>query len=242
MINKLKVISILNKYYLGENESVRWVINNKELTIKFESPSGGVRGVITCSDFDLDDSELAIYETKKLQNLISICNGDLILKIEHLNKIPLKLHISDNNFNLIYPLSDLRLISNKKGSINIPVWDAVLKLELQDLDNIVKAKNAIPGDCELKITASWDEDKNPICEFVLGENYNHSTKVIYGIRGDIKDMGINLLLDADYFKSIFQANKDMERGSLFISKEGLIKIEFNSGNIKSEYFMVSRIS
>ena len=39
MINKLTLQSIINKYYLGENESVKWNIKDKILTINFMSPN-----------------------------------------------------------------------------------------------------------------------------------------------------------------------------------------------------------
>ena len=79
MINKLKLQSIINKYYLGTNESVKWVINDNSLNIDFMTPTKDVIGNVVCNDFQLEDSKLAIYDTKKLQNLISICSGDLLL-------------------------------------------------------------------------------------------------------------------------------------------------------------------
>ena len=37
MINKLQLQSIINKYYLGVNEAVKWEIENNELGINFKS-------------------------------------------------------------------------------------------------------------------------------------------------------------------------------------------------------------
>jgi hypothetical protein len=44
MINKLVLQSIINKYYLGENESVKWKIKDKTLSIDFISPNKEVIG------------------------------------------------------------------------------------------------------------------------------------------------------------------------------------------------------
>ena len=121
MINKLKIQSIINKYYLGTNESVKWVINDNSLNIDFMTPTKDVIGNVTCTDFKLEDSKLAIYDTKKLQNLISICNGDLLLEFEKNNAIYTKLKISDLNFNLSYALSDPLLI-NKVGEVTEAEW------------------------------------------------------------------------------------------------------------------------
>ena len=39
MIQKLTLQSIINKYYLGVNESVKWKTQNNELTIDFMTPN-----------------------------------------------------------------------------------------------------------------------------------------------------------------------------------------------------------
>ena len=74
MINKLTVQSIIDKYYLGTNESVKWIIENNSLSIDFMTPTKDVIGKVTCKDFELEDSKLAIYDTKKLNSLISMQN------------------------------------------------------------------------------------------------------------------------------------------------------------------------
>ena len=151
MINKLKLQSIINKYYLGVNESVKWEIKDNSLTIDFMTPSKDVIGKLTCNDFELEDSKLAIYDTKKLQNLISICSGDLLLEFEKMNKIYTKLNISDLNFNLSYALSDPLLI-NKVGEVNEADWVVELNLTTEDINNIIKAKSALAQIYNMLIT------------------------------------------------------------------------------------------
>ena len=55
MINKLKVQSIINKYYLGTNESVKWVIKDNSLKIDFMTPTKDVIGEVVCNDFQLEE-------------------------------------------------------------------------------------------------------------------------------------------------------------------------------------------
>jgi len=97
MINKQKLQSVINKYYLNVNEAVKWVIEDNTLSIDFMSPTKDIIGKLTCNEFELEDSTLAIYDTKKLNSLVSICNGDLLLELEKTNKIFTKLKISDLN-------------------------------------------------------------------------------------------------------------------------------------------------
>ena len=90
------------QYYLNVCESVTWKTNNNNLTIDFMSPTADIIGKVICNNFPLENSELAIYDTKKLSSLISICNGDLLLELEKQHKLISKLKISDLNFNLTY--------------------------------------------------------------------------------------------------------------------------------------------
>jgi len=55
MINKLTLQSIINKYYLGLNESVKWSIANNNLEINFMTPTKDVIGSVVCEDFELEN-------------------------------------------------------------------------------------------------------------------------------------------------------------------------------------------
>jgi len=226
MINKLTLQSIINKYYLGLNESVKWQINDNMLSIDFMTPTKDVIGNVVCNNFQLEDSSLAIYDTKKLQNLVSICNGDLLLELEKTNKVFTKLKISDMNFNLTYALSDPLLIG-KVGTVNTPEWVVELNLTSEDIDNLIKAKSALAQIDNMLVTTTEDLDGNPVCEFVFGDESGHNNKITYQILGDIKSQDLKLPFNSDMFKTILQANKDMQ-------------LEFNNEDIASEYFMVRK--
>jgi len=239
MINKLTLQSIINKYYLGLNESVKWTINNNTLEISFMTPTKDVIGSVICQNFEVEDSSLAIYDTKKLQSLVSICNGDLLLELEKTNKVFTKLKISDINFNLNYALSDPLLI-DKVGTVNVPDWVVELTLTPEDIENIIKAKSALAGIDNMLVTTTQDLDGNDVVEFVFGDESGHNNKITYQIQGNIKEQDMKLPFNSDMLKTILQANKDMEGGSLYLSTMGLMKLEFDNNSIASEYFMVRR--
>ena len=93
MIAKTQLQSIIAKYFLGEIEQIKWEIEDNHLNINFITPSNMVLGSVKCNDFQMEDAELAIYNTKKLANLISICNGDLLLDLDRQKEIITKLKI-----------------------------------------------------------------------------------------------------------------------------------------------------
>ena len=239
MVNKTVIQSVINKYYLGVNGSVKWVIRDNELTIDFVTPTKDVIGNVTCNNFELEDSDLAIYDTKKLQSLISICNGDLLLELEKLEKMNKKLKISDMNFNLNYALSDPLLIG-KVGEIKPQEWVVKLNLTPEDIDNLIRAKSALSGIDNMLITTTTNLDGENVCEFVFGDESGHNNKITYQIQGDIQQQDLKIPFNSDIFKTIFQSNKDMDGGILLLSSMGLMKLEFNSDDISSEYFVLRK--
>jgi hypothetical protein len=239
MINKILIQSIINKYYLGLNESVKWVIKDNTLTIDFMTPTKDVIGSVSCDAFGLEDSKLAIYDTKKLQSLISICSGDLLLELTKNNALNTKLRISDLNFNLTYALSDPLLIG-KVGTVNDADWVVELKLEVEDISNLIKAKSALALVDNMIVTTTTNLDNEDVVEFVFGDESGHNNKIAYQMSGVIKEQNMKLPFNSDMLKTILSANKDMEGGKLYLSSMGLMKLEFSNDGISSEYFMVRR--
>jgi hypothetical protein len=239
MVHKLTLVSIINKYYLNVNESVKWIIDNKTLDIMFVTPSKDVIGKIKCENFDCEDGKLVIYDTKKLLNLVNICSGELILEFDKNKNNPSKLYISDSTFNLIYALADPLLI-NKVGEVNTPDWDVKLNLDNEIINNLIKAKSSLSDVEAMSLITSLNLNGEEVCEFMFGDEKGHNNKVIYQIPGDIRKLNINIPFSSDIFKNILQANKDLDSGRLYLSEKGLMKLEFKSGDISSEYFLVRK--
>ena len=163
MINKNILQNVISKYYLGEIERVKWEIKNNQLTVNFITPSKMVLGSVKCADFPLEDADLAIYNTKKLSSLISICNGDLLLELEKQKEILLKLNISDSNFNLSYALSDPLLIKSTGKAKPVNDWDIELKITRDEIGNILKAKSALSDVDNMLVTSTKDLDGEDVC-------------------------------------------------------------------------------
>jgi hypothetical protein len=239
MVNKLVLQSVINKYYLGENESVKWKIKDKTLTIEFMSVNKEVIGKIIHENFDLEDSELAIFDTKKFLNLLSITQGDLIFNLEKGKNVYTKLHFADASFNLTYALADPLLIG-KVGSATEPEWDAVLPLEKEHVDNLVKAKNALTGIGSMTVSIDVDMQGDNMCVFTFGDEKGHNNKITYQMYGKIKHEKIEIPFNSDMLRNILKENKDLEEGFIFLSYQGLMKLEFKSEDTLCEYYMVRK--
>jgi hypothetical protein len=239
MINKLTLQSAINKYYLGEIESVKWIVKDNILNVDFMSLNKEIIGKLTYNNFNVEDCELAIFDTKKLLNLINITSGDLLISLEKTKSINTKLHIADNSYNLTYALADPLLIA-KTGTVNEPEWDAVLPLEREFVDHLIKAKGALQGVDNMTITPTKDLNDTNVCIFSFGDENGHNNKITYQMYGEIQSLEVDIPFNSNSFKNILSANKDLEEGKIYINYEGLMKLCFKSEDSESEYYLIRK--
>lgn len=237
MISKSQLTSVISKYYLnGLNNQVKWRIKDKTLTI-YAGEAGRVCKVVL-DNFQLEDAELGIFDTNKLNKLISITNGDLVITLEKLKAIYTKMHIADSNFDLTYSLVDTLILGKNTWYDDPEDWSVEIELTPEDVDHLIKAKNALGDNNSMLINTTKDFDGNNVCEFLFGDNTGFSNKITYLIQnGTINDNSLSIPFDSDIFKDILNSNKDQDTCSLKLSNEGILKLLFGSDNIKSEYFV-----
>tara|TARA_Y100001938_G_scaffold151060_1_gene245571 strand:- start:580 stop:1308 length:729 start_codon:yes stop_codon:yes gene_type:complete len=239
MINKNIVQSIINKYFLkGLNNTVKWRIKDNTLTI-YAGSSGNLCKVYL-NNFQLEDCELAIFDTDKLNKLISITNGDLLIEPIKSHKIYTKINISDANFDLSYSLADVTIIG-KDTWLEDPKngYELETELSVNDIDSLIKAKNALSEVDHMLIKTSKSIDGAKVCEFLFGDDANYANKITFQTPA-IFEENISLPFNSSTFKDILSANKDMDKGLLKLTKEGYINLNFISEGlgITSEYFLV----
>ena len=239
MINKLTLQSAINKYHLGEIESVKWTVKDNTLSVDFMSLNKDIIGKLSYNNFTVEDCELAVFDTKKLLNLINITSGDLLISLEKVKSINTKLHIADNSYNLTYALADPLLIA-KPGTVNEPEWDAVLPLEREFVDHLIKAKSALQGVDNMTITPTKDLNDTSVCIFSFGDEDGHNNRITYQMYGEIQPSDSNIPFNSDSFKNILNANKDLEEGTISINYGGLMKLCFKSEDSESEYFLIRK--
>ena len=236
MVNKNILQSIISKYYLnGFNNTVKWRIQDNTLTV-YAGKKGRVCKAVL-KHFEFEDCELGVFDTNKLTKLLSITSGDLMLTPDKINKVYTKLYIADANYDLTYSLADIFVIDKVSYVRDVEEYEIQLDLGNDDIDKLIKAKNALDDQNNMLITSTKDSDGNPICEFIFGDNTGFSNKITYKMQGTITQDDVKIPFDADLLKDIFAANKDMEGGKLKLSTLGLLKLEFTSPLIETEYFL-----
>ena len=223
MISKNIVQSIINKYYLkGLNNTVKWRIKDNTITI-YAGSSGNLCKVYL-NDFQLEDCELAIFDTDKLNKLISITNGDLLIEPVKSHKIYTKINISDSNFDLSYSLADILVIGSNTW-LDDPKsgYDLETELSIDDIDSLIKAKNALSEVDHMLIQTNKSIDGVKMCEFLFGDDANYANKITFQTPASFNS-DITMPFNSGTFKDILSANKDMDKGLLKLTKEGYINL------------------
>jgi len=239
MINKSELQRIISKYSLnGMVESVKWTTQNKQLNIKFNAPTKDMIGEVTHTNFDLADSEIAVYDTPQLDKLLSITSGDLDLQLEKIGKVFTRLVIGDVN----YTLSDLMLIQ-EPGTVKDPDnYTVECTLESDAISSIIKAKNALQSDLVLFVVGrNFDGDQ--VLTLMFGDASSHTNKIEYIIPGTkIEDdvLDFKVPFNSEMLKTVLSSNKDANSAIMSLNTQGLLKLVFSGENWTSTYYMVRK--
>ena len=244
MINKADLVSIISKYHLnGLNEAVKWEIKDKKLTIKFTTSNNTMIGTVTYDGIDLEDSIIGISSTSQLNKLINITNGYLKLEYVKQHKLITKLIVLDNQFTLNYALADTMIIPKAGEYIGDGIYNITADLDNESINAIVKAKSSLADSDTVVFKPFTNDDGDLQLEMQFGGNIEYSNKVSFYLP-NIQTNNLPHNFQSHYYsdtvKEIMYCNKDVTGGKMSINLNGIMKLEFNSGNLKSEYYIIQK--
>jgi hypothetical protein len=244
MINKTDLKSIISKYYIsGLIEQVKWEVNNDTLSIKFTSPSKEMLGEVICSKFPIIDATLGISNTTQLLKLIDITKDIIQLSVTKSGNICSKLLLADNQFQLNYSLASLITIPKPGELAQEPEFNIVTTLDAESMGSIIKAQGALTNSETVVIQPSLSTDGNPEVELLFGGDVEYANKVSFYL-GGLTQTNVppqyKLHFNSSLIKEILYNNRDMISGTLSISLDGLMKLEFQNGIIRSKYYLVQK--
>jgi hypothetical protein len=238
-MNKQTLTSTIDKYYLnGTVEAVKWVVKDKVATIDFITPMKNLVGKVISPNFDLEDSEVGIYNTSQFYKLVKIMNDTVVLKLNKSERgTPLELTLADNQYDLNYYLSDLNLIETVPA-INEPAdYDADLDIDSDFINKFTSAKKAL-GDVKQFTTKCEVNDGTMDLLITIGEGNGYANKIKFKTKCEALFGLDEIPFPADVMMEVLKANEDATEGKLRISQEGLMKISFKEDGIESTYYLV----
>lgn len=237
-MEKKLLVQIIESFYLnGLSSQVKFKVKNNQVYIKFATDNkdciGEVKAPIT-----LEDCEIGIFNTNQLLKLLNITNEYIELKLEKQGNHFLKLHISDNQFDLSYNLSDLGLIQEPGVVPNLPPHDLEFDINFDFTQKYIKAHNALDKPPRFEISITTDFQKEKVINFMVGEKSTYSNKVNFTESGtiikDIKPIAFN----AVNFREIVSVSKNAV-GKAYLYQDGLLRIKLKENEVETEYFLVA---
>ena len=238
-MNKQTLTSVLDKYYLnGTVESVKWVIKDKTITVDFITPMKNLVGKVISPNFDLEDSEIWIYNTSQFYKLVKIMNDTVVLKLNKSERgTPLEITLADNQYDLNYYLSDLNLIETVP-SINEPSsYDAEANIDSDFISKFTNAKKAL-GDVKQFTVQTETKDGETSLLVTIGDGNSYANKIKFKAICESMFGLSETPFPADVMMELLKANEEADSGTIQISNEGLMKISFVEGSIESVYYLV----
>ena len=91
------------------------------------------------------------------------------------------------------------------------------------------------------ISTQEDPDRGTVVEFGFGDLNDFSNKIKYTVHENTEiKKDIKLPFNSDSFKNILVSNKDLESGKLSLTEDGFMKLEFQTEDIKTLYYLVRK--
>lgn len=240
-MKKLYLSDIISKYYLGGLvEKIKLSIDNKTLKTQFIAANKNLIGTLVAPDVDIEDCEFGIFDTTQLLKLISITDQLLTLTVTKKGKVTNKLLIADSEYNLEYNLADI-MLTPSVPDFDEPSYDIEALIDKEFINKFVKAKKALDSDVFI-IISEIDSLGNNVLSFKLGGIEGYTNKVSFHIPV-IKNpiIGQPVKFPLAEFNEILLANKNHKSGILYVSEQGLLKIEFETEDgIKISYVLVGK--
>jgi hypothetical protein len=237
-MDKKLLIQLIESFYLnGLATQVKFKVKNNEAHIKFATDNKDCIGEIK-APVQLEDCEIGIFNTAQLLKLLNITNEYIELKLEKQNNHFLKLHISDNKFDLSYNLSDLGLIQDPGVVPNLPPYDLEFDINFDFTQKYIKAHNALDKPPRFEIGVTKDFQGEEVINFMVGEKSTYSNKVTFTEAGTVINQVKPVSFSAANFREIVSVAKSAN-GKAYLYKDGLLKINLEEEGVISEYFLVA---
>jgi hypothetical protein len=238
MIDKRKLVDSIEKYYLnGLTEAVKFNVKNNILHIPFSTTNRDVVGEVTLP-IELPDAEFGIFETSPLLKILNILDTNIDVQYKETFNIVEKLLIEDNQYKMMFSVSDISLIPKTPNVIDVD-YQLTYITEPDFVTRFVDCKKALGPD----VKTFTLEPHNESTRIILGDPSGYANKLEFEIPAFIEGMPFApLLFPSDVLREILVANKNFTYAEMKVNGDGLMNLMFTEGNVVSQYFIMASVN
>ncbi len=232
-MNKQKLTGFVEKYSLGNTiESVPWSIKDNTLSTDFVSEDRTLLGNVTLNSFELDDSEIGIYNSTQLQKMISVLGSDVEVKLKKAEERSIAIDMTDGDVSLNYMLADLDIIPKAPKLKTLPDTTVVVKIDNEFITKFVRAKNALSESDNFTVIS------NSLTQIIIGESDSNTNKININVKTESSQNLSAISFNANYLKEILAANRDHTSTKMEVCAGGLAILSFSNADYTSKYYLV----
>jgi hypothetical protein len=234
-MNKYKLTRFIDKYHLGGNVNAV-VINSKsdKLSTRFITGDKALLGELKMNNWTFEDSELGVYDTEQLSRLLGVLDDDVTLNLTQAGDKAIAVEISDALSKVNFMLSDKSVINQPPPLKQLPEFQVEIKVDSNFINRFISGKSALPDTDTFTVIADDDGVK-----LVIGYSSINTNRVTIPVETTATSKIENVSFNANLFKDVLTANKECESATLYVSEQGLSKINFKVDDYDATYFLVA---
>ena len=235
-MQKTKLNRFIQKYNLNGNvNSVKWTAKDNALSTSFVTPDKSLLGDVVVDKFDLESSEIGVYQTDQLQRLLSVLGDKIDLNLSKAGEQAVSLNVKNDSVSVNYVLSDLSVIAEPPALKRLPDFQTKIKLDSKFIDTFIKGKSAL-SDVDMFTIV---KNKTDGCDVIIGYSSTNTNRV--NIPVDCDQCGIDspITFNANLFKEVLVANRECTSAVLEVSNDGLATMNFKVDDYSSTYYIVA---
>jgi len=234
-MDKYKLTRFIDKYHLGGNVNAV-VINSKgdKLSTRFITGDKALLGELEMNSWSFQDTELGVYDTEQLSRLLGVLDDDVSLNLTQSGDKAIALEISDQYSKVNFMLSDKSVINQPPILKGIPEFQVEIKVDSSFIKRFISGKSALPDTDTFTVIADDDGVK-----LVIGYSSINTNRVTIPVETSASSNIENVSFNANLFKDVLVANKECESATLYVSEQGLSKINFKVDQYDATYYLVA---
>ena len=217
-MKKSNLTSLVEKYSLNGNiESVVWKTTNKNTTVELAHPDKTLIGTVTLKDSDIEDSELGIFDTTKLTQMLSVLESDFMLNIKKIENKPFLIELKDSKFSMNFVPADVDVIPKGASLKQLPPFETEITIDDSFVDSFSKATKALNEG----ITAFICNDNS--VDVVVGYSSATNVNTVKFNIDPVRTETNTSRFKTDYLKSVLLCNRGIP-GKLEIASKAASKV------------------
>ena len=234
-MNKYKLTRFIDKYHLSGNVNAV-VINSKgdSLSTRFMTGDKALLGELKMKNWTFQDAELGVYDTEQLSRLLGVLDDDVTLNLTQAGDKSIAVEISDTLSKVNFMLSDKSVINQPPPLKQLPEFQIAIKVDSNFIQRFISGKSALPDTDTFTVITDEDDVK-----LVIGYSSINTNRVTIPVETTEHSNIENVSFNANLFKDVLVANKECESATLYVSEQGLSKINFKVDDYDATYFLVA---